>query len=43
MFATQFFSSRKLKFILFLSPDMADESIIESWREISQVFKVLIY
>lgn len=38
LYATQFFSSRKLKFILFTDPDALDEEVLTAWRSISTLF-----
>jgi len=40
LYATQFFSSRKLKFILFLSPGMLGSGLLDSWKAIAVAFKV---
>ncbi|RYH12563.1 hypothetical protein EON65_37945 [archaeon] len=38
LYATQFFSSRKLKFILFAGPEELDEEALSVWRSISTLF-----
>eukprot|EP01039_Chlorochromonas_danica_P001573 gene1573-1718_t len=38
LYATQFFSSKKLKFILLLKPHMLDDDVIAAWKEISVLF-----
>lgn len=38
LYATQFFSSKKLKFILLLKPQMLDDDVIAAWKEISVLF-----
>ena len=40
LFATQFFSSRKLKFILFLGPNLASSAAaVQQWRAVAEGFK----
>lgn len=39
LYTTQFFSSRKLKFILFLQPDSLQSGVLESWSAIAKTFK----
>lgn len=38
MYTTQFFSSRKLKFILFVSPEQLSEELLETWASIAEIF-----
>lgn len=38
LYATQFFSSRKLKFILFIKPNMMESGVLDHWREIASSF-----
>ena len=38
MYATQFFSSRKLKFILFISPGMVTSGVLDTWQDIADTF-----
>jgi hypothetical protein len=38
-YATQFFTSRKLKFLLFLTADQVSDQLIDSWRRISSDYQ----
>jgi hypothetical protein len=38
-YATQFFTSRKLKFLLFLTADQVSDPLIDSWRRISSDYQ----
>ncbi|KAJ1430041.1 hypothetical protein B484DRAFT_449113 [Ochromonadaceae sp. CCMP2298] len=39
LYTTQFFSSRKLKFILFLAPEMVQSGVLEQWGDIAKTFQ----
>jgi hypothetical protein len=39
IFATQFFSARKLKFIMFLRASDVSGGALEHWRELAETFK----
>lgn len=40
LYATQFFSSKKLKFILIVTPDMlATSDVLDQWKELSNTYK----
>lgn len=38
MYTTQFFSSRKLKFILFVTPEQLTDDLLETWANVADVF-----